>query len=366
MGDGAVSSPACASAPSRRRVWNSCWSMWRASDERDAEGAGAGLLAGRAVRHVDDRGATGTREFYEDVERRRYELEPFIPGFAEFEHGAASASSRSASGSARTSSSSCGAGADATGVDLTEASVEAVRERLALEGLEAELRVADAESLPFGDGEIRPRLLDRRAPPHARHGTRARRDPPVLRPGGEARIMLYSRRSWVALGVWLRYGVLRGRPLQDPTEAPRRLDGEPWHEGVHAGGSWTGSSLASRDVELRALRHAVRQARRWPAGRAAPGFGSAGSSGPSRAGRDPDRSAAPRADPEALPRIATVPGCSANNASVRGDWSARKRSSVGRSTGEGTAIVSSRVASALPVRTANVIERLAARSTRAR
>jgi len=40
----------------------------------------------------------------------------------------------------------------------------------------------------------------------------------VLRPGGEARIMLYSRRSWVALGVWLRYGVLRGRPQKSPTE----------------------------------------------------------------------------------------------------------------------------------------------------
>ncbi len=30
--------------------------------------------------------------------------------------------------------------------------------------------------------------------------------------------MLYSRRSWVALGVWLRYGVLRGRPHKTPTE----------------------------------------------------------------------------------------------------------------------------------------------------
>ena len=26
--------------------------------------------------------------------------------------------------------------------------------------------------------------------------------------------MLYSRRSWVALGVWLRYGVARGHALQ--------------------------------------------------------------------------------------------------------------------------------------------------------
>ena len=65
------------------------------------------------------------------------------------------------------------AGADATGVDLTEAAVEAVRQRLALEGLEADLRVADAERLPFPDGVVRPRLLLGRAAPHARHGARS-------------------------------------------------------------------------------------------------------------------------------------------------------------------------------------------------
>ena len=54
----AASTPALASAPCRRRVWKSCWSTWREDGERDAEGACAGLLAGRAVRHVDDRGGT--------------------------------------------------------------------------------------------------------------------------------------------------------------------------------------------------------------------------------------------------------------------------------------------------------------------
>ena len=93
-----------------------------------------------------------------------------------------------------------------------------MRERLALEGLEAELRVADAESLPFGDGEfdlVYSWGVIHHTPDTERALAEIRR---VLRPGGEARIMLYSRRSWVALGVWLRYGVLRGRPHKTPTE----------------------------------------------------------------------------------------------------------------------------------------------------
>ena len=224
MGDGAASTPACASAPCRRRVWKSCWSTWRAGGERDAEGAGAGLLAGRAVRHVDDRGATRDARVLRGRRAPPVRARAVHPTASQSSSGgAASASSRSASGSARTSSSSCAAGAEATGVDLTEAAVEAVRERLALEGLEAELRVADAESLPFGDGEfdlVYSWGVIHHTPDTERALAEVRR---VLRPGGEARIMLYSRRSWVALGVWLRYGVLRGRPRQDARRGARRL-----------------------------------------------------------------------------------------------------------------------------------------------
>ncbi len=43
------------------------------------------------------------------------------------------------------------AGAIATGVDLTDHAVELVKRRLALEGLSADVRTADAESLPFDD-----------------------------------------------------------------------------------------------------------------------------------------------------------------------------------------------------------------------
>jgi hypothetical protein len=40
----------------------------------------------------------------------------------------------------------------------------------------------------------------------------------VLRPDGEFCVMVYNRRSLLALQAWLRFGALRGRPLASPAE----------------------------------------------------------------------------------------------------------------------------------------------------
>src|SRR5581483_12177691 len=100
----------------------------------------------------------------------------------------------------------------------TEAAVDLVRRRLALEALEADVRVADAEALGFPDESfdlVYSWGVLHHTPDTEQALAEIRR---VLRPGGEARIMLYSRRSWVALGVWLRSGLARGRPWLTPTE----------------------------------------------------------------------------------------------------------------------------------------------------
>jgi ubiquinone/menaquinone biosynthesis C-methylase UbiE len=154
----------------------------------------------------------GTRQFYDEVEQRRYELEPFIPAFAQFERWSGKRVLEIGVGLGTDFTRFARAGADLTGIDLTEAAVAAVSRRLALEGLDAELSVADAEQLPFPDGSFD--LVYSWGVLHHTPDTQAalaevRR---VLEPGGEARVMLYSRRSWVALGVWLRYGLGSGRP----------------------------------------------------------------------------------------------------------------------------------------------------------
>ena len=154
----------------------------------------------------------GTREFYEEVERTRYELEPFIPAFAEFARWRDKDVLEVGVGLGTDFVGFARAGARLRGVDLTDAAVELVHRRLELEGRSAEVRRADAESLPFEDESFD--LVYSWGVIHHTPNTRGALDEirRVLRPGGEARVMLYSRRSWVALGVWLRYGVARGRP----------------------------------------------------------------------------------------------------------------------------------------------------------
>jgi ubiquinone/menaquinone biosynthesis C-methylase UbiE len=154
----------------------------------------------------------GTPEFFAEVERERYRLEPYIHAFAGFERWPGRRVLEIGVGLGTDFVRFVRAGADAVGIDLTEAAVAAVRERLAQEGLEAEVLTADAESLPFEDASfdlVYSYGVLHHTPDTVRAIAEVRR---VLRPDGEARIMLYSRRSWLALGAWLRWGLGRGKP----------------------------------------------------------------------------------------------------------------------------------------------------------
>jgi SAM-dependent methyltransferase len=123
------------------------------------------------------------------------------------------------------------AGANVSAVDLTPTAVELTRRRLALHGLEADVREADAEQLPYDDATFdfvwswgvihhssdTERVLDEIAR--------------VLRPGGRFALMVYHRSS---VTFWLNYvlfrGVLRGGLLHErPDELANR-----WSDGVVA------------------------------------------------------------------------------------------------------------------------------------
>jgi len=154
----------------------------------------------------------GTREFYDQIEQRRSELEPFIERFADFEGGRGKGLLEIGVGAGTDFVRFARAGAVATGVDLTEHAVALVRERLALEGLKADLRVADAEALPFDDGTF-DRVYSWGVLHHTPDTERSVREAiRVLRPGGELCVMLYARHSWVAYGLWARHALLAGRP----------------------------------------------------------------------------------------------------------------------------------------------------------
>ncbi len=133
------------------------------------------------------------------------------------------------------------------------------------------MRQADAEQLPFADQSfdlVYSWGVLHHTPDTGRAVEEVRR---VLKVGGEARVMLYSRRSWVVLGLWLRYGLARGRPFRSATDL---LSEHMESTGTKA---YTTAELHDAvrrllDGRAAALRHPVRPPRRraaGPAGRAA-------------------------------------------------------------------------------------------------
>jgi SAM-dependent methyltransferase len=154
----------------------------------------------------------GTPEFFAQVAATRDELEPFIPDYADFASARGKRVLEIGVGLGSDFIRFARAGADVTGVDLTEESISLVRSRLALEDLSADLRVADAEQLPFEDGSfdiVYSWGVLHHTPNADRAIAEAQR---VLAPGGRLCVMLYARHSWLSFGLWARYALAAGKP----------------------------------------------------------------------------------------------------------------------------------------------------------
>jgi ubiquinone/menaquinone biosynthesis C-methylase UbiE len=150
-----------------------------------------------------------TPEYFDQVEKKRYELEPFIPRHAEFPTWTDKRVLEIGVGAGTDFVNFARAGANLCGVDLTQAGIEHCRRRLALEGLEADLRVASGEDLPFADEEF-DLVWSWGVIHHAEHPEAVLREVRrVLKPGGQARIMMYGRHSWFAYKTWAKSAVTR-------------------------------------------------------------------------------------------------------------------------------------------------------------
>ena len=164
------------------------------------------------VKHFWEQEACGER-YGDEQDRLRYELEPEILTFADFESAAGKRVLEIGVGMGADFVRWVRAGAVGTGVDLTERAVELTRRRLDDEGLTAELRVADAESLPFPDEHF-DLVYSWGVLHHTPRPAEALREAQrVLAPNGELKLMLYHRHSWVAGAAWVRFCLLRGKPF---------------------------------------------------------------------------------------------------------------------------------------------------------
>jgi ubiquinone/menaquinone biosynthesis C-methylase UbiE len=160
------------------------------------------------TRYLDD------KEDFEAHAHARYALEPYIPEFAQFASARGLKVLEIGVGMGADYLEWLKAGALATGIDLSAASLERARHRCELAGYHADLRVADAEHLPFSDGTfdvVYSYGVMHHSPDTAQCLREARR---VLKPGGQARIMLYHHPSLTGAMLWLRYGALQRKSLR--------------------------------------------------------------------------------------------------------------------------------------------------------
>lgn len=148
----------------------------------------------------------GTKEFFDEVETIRYKyhyhLRPLFDRIVE-----------EAGENGRLLEVGCGmgtdllqlarAGLDVTGVDLTESGIEMAKRRFNLYAEKADLKVADAENLPFEDGTFDVvysfGVLHHTPDTKRAIGETFR----VLKEGGKAFIMLYYRPSLNYLAHWI-------------------------------------------------------------------------------------------------------------------------------------------------------------------
>jgi SAM-dependent methyltransferase len=152
-------------------------------------------------RHIHDleitRHPVGSPGFFADLEQYHFEKLHHLPGLVRFD----------AYRGRRVLEVGCGAGTDlvrfarggaqVAGVDIAASAIELARANFAQQKLDADLRVADAEQLPFPDDSFdlvyAHGVLQYTSNPRAL-AAECRR---VLRPGGEAIFQAYNRVSWL-------------------------------------------------------------------------------------------------------------------------------------------------------------------------
>jgi SAM-dependent methyltransferase len=171
----------------------------------------------------------GSREFFDRIEKHRYEKEWHIPAAADFAGARGLKVLEIGCGIGTDGAQFAKAGADYTGIDLTEAAIDLARRRFVLAELKGDFCVSDAERLDFPDDSfdlVYSHGVLHHTPDIEAAVAEIHR---VLKPGGRAVIMLYHRGSYnyrVGIRVLRRAGagLLKS---ESGIRIVNRLTGEP-------------------------------------------------------------------------------------------------------------------------------------------
>jgi 2-polyprenyl-3-methyl-5-hydroxy-6-metoxy-1,4-benzoquinol methylase len=155
----------------------------------------------------------GSREYFDEVEARKYLVEPHIPGFADFEQWRGKRVLEVGCGIGTDSTNFARAGANLTAVDLSPESLRVAEKRAAVMGVGDRIRFlqANAEELASAfDRETFDLVYSFGVVHHTPRPDRALAEMrKLLAPGGTLKLMVYHRRSWKAF--WILALQERGR-----------------------------------------------------------------------------------------------------------------------------------------------------------
>jgi SAM-dependent methyltransferase len=169
------------------------------------------------------------RSYFEELTRRRYEIEPHVPELVRFERWRGQDVLEVGCGPGTDGERFARAGARYTGVDLSGESLLLARKRFELFDLPGELRQVDATGLPFED-ETFDFVYSHGVIHHIPAVEEVVREiHRVLRPGGEALVMVYNRSSLnyrLSISILRRLGALL-LALPGGPQLAHRLTGEP-------------------------------------------------------------------------------------------------------------------------------------------
>jgi SAM-dependent methyltransferase len=140
----------------------------------------------------------GSKEYFDEVEARKYFVEPHIPGFAEFDKWKGKKVLEIGCGLGTDATNFARAGADYTGFELSHASLELAKKRFETFGLQGKFYEGNAEQvdqivqergfdLIYSFGVIHHTVTPRNVIEGARK---------LIADDGELRIMLYNKNSW--------------------------------------------------------------------------------------------------------------------------------------------------------------------------
>lgn len=140
----------------------------------------------------------GSRQYFDEVEQRKYFIEPHIPGFAQHARWRGRRVLEVGCGLGTDAVNFARAGADYTGVDLSEASLALARRRFEVFGLTGRFFVANGEEvashLPDETFDLVYSFGVIHHTPHPAEVVRQIRR--LVRDDGEFRLMLYAKESW--------------------------------------------------------------------------------------------------------------------------------------------------------------------------